>query len=104
MAVSQEQITAVREMIGETDASNTLFGDESITAWIEAATTLEGAALAGWRRKAAHWAGLVDVTDGAASRAFSDLYEHAQDMIKQYSRLALGPTAGRSRVGRIVRS
>lgn len=102
MATS-EQIASVREMVGETDTANSLFTNEQITSWIAEASSLEGAALTGWRRKAAHWANLVNVTDGAASREFSDLYTHAESMIKFYGKLALGPTAGRSRVGRIIR-
>lgn len=98
-----EQVTEVREMIGETDTDNTLFTDERIESWIDGSQTLEGAALTGWQRKAAHWAGLVNVTDGAASRTFSDLFDHAQNMIKTYTKLA-SPVAGRTRVGRIVRS
>ena len=109
MATIQEQVTSVREKIGETIATgetegDTLFSDAQITLWITSTTSLDGAALEGWKAKAAHWAGLVNVTDGAASRAFSDLLDHAQTMIKMYSGLAAGPTNGRTRVGKIVRS
>lgn len=105
---TQAEATEVREMIGEVipeggTEDDTLFTTERIEAWIDASATLEGAALTGWRRKAAHWAGLVSVTDGAASREFSDLFDHAQEMIKTYSKLAT-PSTGRTRVGKIVRT
>lgn len=98
-----DQVTEVREMLGETDTTNTLFTDERIMVWIDDSDSLEAAALVGWQRKAAHWAGLVNVTDGAAARAFSDLFDHAQNMIKFYTKLA-SPVAGRTRIGKIVRS
>lgn len=109
MATIQEQIADVREMIGETimpglSASDTLFTDERITSWIEGTSSLEGAALRGWRAKAAHYANLVNVVDGAASREFSDLLDNALNMIKMYQGLAKGPAFGRTRVGKIVRS
>jgi hypothetical protein len=103
MAATPGQISEVREMIGETDTTASLFTDDQITAWIDAADSLEAAALTGWQRKAAHWAGLVNVTDGAAAREFSDLFDHAVAMIKVFTKLA-SPTAGRTRVGKIVRS
>ena len=109
MAATENQITTVREMLGESipqggSEADTMFPDGRVTAWIEAATSLEGAALAGWRVKAAHFANLVNVTDGAASREMSDLLDNALAMIKLYSGLAQGPTYGRSRVGKIVRT
>lgn len=108
MATTQEKITSVREMIGEVipaggTEAETLFTDDRVTAWIEASNSLEGAALTGWRAKAAQFASLVDVTDGAASRAMSDLLDHAEKMVKMYTGLSRGPAFGRSRVGKIVR-
>lgn len=104
MATIQDNIVEVREMIGEPPATDSLFTDERVTAWIEGSSSLEGAALRGWRAKAAHYSGLVNVTDGAASREFSDLLKNSLDMIKMYQGLAKGPAFGRTRVGKIVRS
>lgn len=104
MATIQENIVEVREMLGEPAEAESLFTDERVTAWIEGSSSLEGAALRGWRAKAAHYAGLVNVVDGAASREFSDLLTNANAMIKMYQGLSRGPAYGRTRVGKIVRS
>lgn len=98
----------VREMLGENipldgDASDTLFTDVQVQRWIDSSASSHGAAYIGWQVKMAEFAGLVSVTDGAASRAFSDLFDHAKSMVSMYQGLAEGPTSGRSRVGKIVR-
>lgn len=108
MATIQEKITEVREMIGETippggSDVNTMFTDERVTAWINGSSSLEGAALRGWRAKAAEFSNLVNVTDGAASREMSDLLKNALEMVKQYNGLSRGPAFGRTRVGKIIR-
>jgi len=105
---TQAQITDVREMLGESvpqggSEADTMFPNDRVTAWIDGSTSLEGAALSGWRAKAAHFANLVNVTDGAASREMSDLLDHALAMIKLYTGLSRGPAYGRSRVGKIIR-
>jgi hypothetical protein len=110
MAASAAQITDVRENLGETipegeTAAATLFTDEQITSWIDQGKGLPYATLLGWRKKMAHYANLVNVTDGAASRTFSDLFDHAAAMVKFWSDQVVNPaTKGRTRVGKIVRS
>jgi len=97
-------------MLGEVIPPNgteidTLFTDGTIERLIsESNENLERAAYEGWRLKAAHFANLVDVTDGNASRTMSDLYDHADKMIKVYQRASSGPTEGRTRIGRIRRT
>lgn len=109
MATLQEMTIEVRENLGEvipsggTDA-DTMFTDAQIATWINNTANLDAATLRGWKVKLANYANLVNVTDGAASREMSDLFDHAQEMVKYYGKLAVGPTSGRSRVGRIVRS
>lgn len=98
----------IRMMLGESIPpegadSDTLFTDEQVALFLERGETELGAILEGWRAKEAHFSNLVNVTDGAASRAFSDLFIHAQAMVKRYTSLA-NPQAGRARVGRIQRS
>ena len=99
----------LRNMLGEPvpeggSATDTLFSEDQIKDLLEqAGDNLERAAFEGWRIKAAHFANLVDVTDGNASRAMSDLLGHANDMVKVYMRASGGPTEGRARIGRIVR-
>jgi len=104
-----DQITELRAAIGEiipTDGTedDTMFSDDLIGGWIDATSSLDAAALIGWKRKKAEWAGLVNVTDGAASRAFSDLLGHANSMIADLEDTLAGPTFGRTRIGKIVRS
>lgn len=99
----------LRDLLGEpiptagTDA-DTLFNDEQIEGLLsDAGGDLDRAAYEGWRIKAAHFVSLVDVTDGNASRAMSDMLDHAERMIRMYFRSSSGPTEGRTRIGRIVR-
>ena len=108
MVAPPEQITALRALLGEqipeggTEA-DTLFSDELLSSWLLVNPDIERAAYDGWRAKAAEMANLVNVTDGAAVREFSDLHEHALNMVRLYQRSSAGPTEGRTRVGRIVR-
>ena len=108
MEVTPEARNELRALLGEQipegdTAADTLFSDELIDSWLRSNPDLERAAYDGWRAKAAEMANLVNVTDGAAVREFSDLHEHALNMVRLYSRASSGPTEGRSRVGRIVR-
>lgn len=108
MEASTENITELREMLGESlpeggTEADSMFTNTQITTWLEAAVSIEAAALKGWRVKMAHYANLVNVTDGAASRELSDLMTHAQEMVTMYTRLARGITWGRTRVGKIRR-
>lgn len=96
-------------MLGETVGADqlegdTMFTDEQIQTWIDHALSLEHAALRGWRAKLARYSDLVNVTDGAASRSFSDLSNNARYMVDLYSDLVRGATFGRTRIGKIVRS
>ena len=105
MATS-DQVHELRGMLGDSAAEDveTLIEDEDIARWIDSTTSIDAAAAKGWRYKMAQYADLVDVTDGAASRKLGDLIGHAALMIKMYDGLAEGPTSGRARVGKIVRS
>lgn len=107
MALSDAE--RVRQLLGESiptggDASDTLFTDEEIDSLLaDSNNDVERSAYEGWRAKAAKVANLVDVTEGNASRAMSDLHAHALDMVKLYARSSAGPTEGRTRIGRIRR-
>lgn len=63
----------------------------------------ERAAIEGWRWKAAKYAKLVDVTEGNASRAMSDMQEHALSMVRHFEQSRAGATEGRTRIGTIRR-
>lgn len=109
MAVDQNLVLELRENTGETipeggTAADTLFTEEQVERWITTTSSIEGAILKAWLVKQAYYSNLANVTDGAASRTFTDLFNHATQMVKQYTELAIGPTAGRTRVGKIVRS
>lgn len=108
MATQQDLIDNFRMYTGEVipedgSAADTLFTDEWITTTINATPSMDAAVLEGWKVKQAHFANLVNVIDGAAARTFSDLFLHASNMVAQYTKLAIGPTYGRTRVGKIVR-
>lgn len=104
-----EEITALRSKLGESlgegdDETSSLFSDVQVGIWVDSTTTMNGAALEGWQAKLAALSNLVNVTDGAASRELSDAFQNAMQMVKLYTKLAEGPAAGRSRIGRIVRT
>lgn len=88
---------------GGSDA-DTFFTDAEISNLLEDTGGLvRRAAAEGWQMKAAYYADLVSVTEGNASRAASDMLDHALKMVKQYSGPGDELTSGRTRVGRIVR-
>ena len=102
-----EELIELRGLIGETipedgDASDTMVTEAQLRKWYDRSASIELAAVAGWEYKLAHWAGLVNVVDGASARNLSDLSANARTMISYFTKKA-SPTAGRSRVGKIVR-
>lgn len=66
--------------------SDTMFSDMQIQDFLDRAGTAGTiqAAVFGWQVKAAEYANLVDVTEGPSSRAMSDLYKAALEMVKHY--------------------
>lgn len=104
------RIAQLRKLLGEEipeggTPEDSIFSDDDLQLLIDANPgNLERAAYDGWRTKAAHFANLVDVTDGNASRAMSDLMDNADKMVKIFARSSLGPTEGRTRIGRIRRT
>lgn len=87
-----------------TDGSNPMFTDAELQQALDnAQQDPERAAVEGWRWKAAKYSALVDVTEGNASRAMSDLQDHALAMVTHFSRSSSGPTEGRTRIGTIRR-
>lgn len=103
---SSKAVTALRAMLGESvseEDEDSMFTDEVLQVWIDDSSTLNQAALTGWHTKLAHYANLVNVTDGASAREMGTLFTNAQAMVKLYTGLAQGPTFDRARVGKIVR-
>ena len=107
MAISDSE--RLRLLLGEQipdtgRPEDTLFSEAEIAQLLtDANGDFDRAAYEGWRLKAAIFANLVDVTEGNASRAQSDLHAKALDMMKVYARATEGPTEGRTRVGKLVR-
>lgn len=87
-----------------TDGSEPIFSDaQLLDALDQAYGNEERAAAIVWRWKAAMSADMVDVTEGNASRAMSDLQDHALGMVKHFEQSRSGPTEGRTTIGRIRR-
>lgn len=87
-----------------TDGTNPMFTDAELQQALDNAyNDPERAAVEGWRWKAAKYAGLVNVTEGNASRNMSDMQEHALTMLAHFEKSTAGPTEGRTRVGTIRR-
>jgi len=109
MAISD--VDRLRGLIGETipdgeTETDTNFTDNQLEGILDANDgNLERAAFEGWRHKAAIYADLVNVSEGNATRAMSDLHKHALDMMKAYSKSSTGSTLteGRTRIGKIRR-
>lgn len=108
--MAQTKLDRFRQLIGEVippggTEADTLFTNEQVSQILfDSGDNMNRAVYEGWRIKAAHLANLVDVTDGNASREMSQLLDHAQDMIRIYSKSSGSYlTEGRTRVGRIVR-
>jgi hypothetical protein len=87
-----------------TDGTEPEYSNEQLQAALDESNgDPERAAAEVWRWKAARAAGMVDVVEGNASRAMSDLHGHAIAMVKQFENSTPGPTEGRTRIGRIRR-
>jgi hypothetical protein len=87
-----------------TDGSDPMFSDAELQQALDNANNnAERAAVEGWRWKSAKYAGMVDVTEGNASRAMSDLQDHALAMVSHFEHSTAGPTEGRTRIGTIRR-
>lgn len=87
-----------------TDGSDPQFTDTELQDLLsDAGDSPERAAADGWTILAARYSAMVDVTEGNASRAMSDMQEHALNMVKLFQKSSPGPTEGRTRIGRIRR-
>jgi len=108
MEPTPELRTELRLKLGEpSETDGSIFSDDEVDVMLKVSGNILQATVAGWEHKASHFAGLVDVTDGAASRKLGSLLDNAEKMLKYYQRkLAFGPESPsrtRTRVGRIIR-
>jgi hypothetical protein len=87
-----------------TDGTSPQFTDDELQYALDSAgNNPERAAAEVWRWKAAQATSMVDVTEGNASRAMSDLQPQALAMVKHFEASRSGATEGRTTVGRIKR-
>jgi hypothetical protein len=77
--------------------------DELNSALANANNNPQVAAVEVWKWKAAQAAAMVNVTEGNASRNMSDLQGQALAMIKVFENSRVGPTDGRTTIGKIRR-
>lgn len=111
MALTDDQMILVRELVAEPDDSNG-WTDERINSLGPAALSADGTydirvyvALV-WEAKAAEAVGLVDVSESGSSRSMGQIHAHAVKMAERYKPAAddnTGISAGRTRIGKIVR-
>jgi len=92
------QIAEVRENTDERNSEGT-WSDPQLGDIIDAAGDVLTASAIIWRRKAAIYADLVDVSEAGASHAFSDLHRSALEMAAQFTSAA-GIATGAGSAGR----
>ncbi len=84
----------LRGLIGERipfwgDEADTNFTDEDISMLLTySSNEMNSAAAIGWGMKAAELAKLTDVEESGSARKLSQMYKHAQEMMKHYTVLA----------------
>jgi len=97
------QIAEVRANTNVTE-TDSVFTGTVIGLLIDAGSVNSASAII-WRRKAAVYAELVDVTEAGASHAFSDLQDKALKMAAQFDSLAIiSGSAGRPKIRTIERA
>lgn len=103
-----EQVAEVRTNTNELTDDD--WSEQSLDTIIETAGGVNAASAAIWRKKAAKFAHLVNVSEAGASHSFSDLHRNALDMAKQFDSLAIsageviGVSVGHPRVKVIDRA
>lgn len=111
MALDAEQMEFLRQLISEPSDENG-WTDERIQALGPGALAPDGSydmrayAAAVWEAKAAEAVSLVDVSEAGSSRSMGQIFGHAAKMAERYrapADQAGEASAGRTRIGRIVR-
>ena len=85
------QIAALRLMVGEPDDVEP-WTDAALSAIIDAAASMEAAALTVWEGKAANASSFVDITESGSSRRMSQIFDQATKMAAYYRGLAVPAT------------
>lgn len=100
------EVTRLRVLIAEPDNAAP-YTDQELLTQVSTHATVELAAAAIWRGKAAQYAELVNVSEAGSSRSLGDLYKQALYMADQFTAAGTpAPVAAatRTRVGKITRS
>lgn len=84
---TDQQVAELRKMTHE-PSDKTTFTDDELSGIIDRSSSLNRAAETVWVQKAGRFSGLVDVREGASSRALGDLYEQALKMAETYREIA----------------
>jgi len=101
---TQENIDKLRLLLG--NPSEDELSDVQLGAILDGVEdNLNLAAAEGWGIRAASYSSLVNVSESGSSRQLGELYKNALAMQAHYAGQISGPavTAGRTRIGRIVR-
>lgn len=84
-------VQTVMENVNEPDTET--YSDEYISALVDAGSVASASAVI-WKRKAASYAELVNVSEAGASRSMSDLHKNALTMAKTFETEAAGGSTG----------
>lgn len=78
-----QQILALRQLVDDVDAPQ-MFTDEYLSAVIDAAASMDEAAVVVWEAKAARLSTMVNVSESGSSRSNSQLYTNALSQLKYF--------------------
>lgn len=94
----------VDDVVPLDNSSEPQFTDDELNgALLASNNNAQLAAVEVWKWKAASASAMVSVTEGNASRSMSDLHGQALAMVTLFEKSRLGPTDGRTTIGRIRR-
>lgn len=80
---SPEQITALRQLVDDVDEPR-MFTDEYLGSVIDAAASMDEAAVVVWEAKAARLSTMVNISESGSSRSNSQLYTNALAQLKYF--------------------
>jgi hypothetical protein len=92
---TQDDVDALHRMTN-IPANDTTYPDSFLAAMIDQNNTIEAAAAAIWRFKAAQMAAMVDTTESGSSRKLSDLHKNALAMAGALDQVDIVARTGRS--------
>lgn len=88
-----EDIATLRRITNEPGTDT--YTDEALSAYLDAAGSVDAAAAVIWEEKAARASNLVNVSESGSSRSLNQIYQNALDQAKFYAgRVTTVETAG----------